>query len=430
MNKKIAIVWWGLNGLFLAYELLKKWFTNITLYEKGGTLWWLLWYYDFSWVKLEKYYHHIFNTDKDLIQLIKELWLQHDLIFKESTIGNLNHNNIVPFVTPMDLLKYPYLNFREKIRVWFFSLFLQKYPYGEQFTKISVKKRIIRYMGKWSWEKLRKPLFKKKFHQYTDTLSLSFLWTRLYVRANSKKWSKEMLWYMKWSFYNIIEKVISFLYNKIIIKTNSSIEYIDEHIVVVNWKRYMYDMIISTLATPIFSTLINKDKYNDFYNKLVSVKYLSIICPLFVLKNKVTNYYWINNIDEAIDIWWIIEHTNLFDFYEYAGKKFMYFSHYLTHASPLFQQDESYLKNYYMQIFQEVFPWSIKPLDIFISKDAFAQPVYTVNFNDDLIKFETPMVDVYQCNMVNFLPIERGINSSIMVAKKFTKFLIENEKNN
>lgn len=422
-NKNIAIVWGWLNGIFLAYEFVKKWYTNITLYEKSPVLWWLLNCYDFDWVKLEKYYHHVFNTDKDLLNLIKELWLQDDLIFKESSIGNLKHGKIVPFVNPMDLLKYPYMSFWSKIRVGFFSLFLQKYPYGNFFKKIKVESRINKYMGKWARNNLRKPMFQKKFHIYTSKLSLSFLWTRLYIRANSRKWWKEMLWYMRWSFYCIIDKIIDVIKNKINIETNVSVQKIDSNSITIDWKIYCYDIIVSTLATPIFVDLINSFMYKDFCSALQSVKYLSVICPLFVFDKPITSYYWINNVDESIDIWWIIEHTNLFNFPDYHNKKFMYFSHYLAYSDPLLTKDVLYLKSYYLDIFKKALHTWIKPQDIYISKDIFAQPVYTVDFPDELIDFKTPLNGVYQCNMVNFLPIERGINSSIMIAKKFIDYI-------
>lgn len=422
-NKSIAIIWWWLNGIFLAYEFVKKWYANITLYEKWPVLWWLLGCYDFNWVKLEKYYHHVFNTDKDLLDLIKELWLQDDLIFKESTIGNINHGKIVPFVSPMDLLRYPYMSFRSKLRVWFFSLFLQKYPYGEKFRKLKAESRIKKYMGIWAWNNLRKPMFQKKFHQYTSQLSLSFLWTRLYIRANSRKWWKEMLGYMKWSFYRIVDRVVDFLHTKIAIKTNSPVQHIDSHCIIVGWEKYDYDIIISTLATPIFANLIDANAYKSFYSELKTVNYLSVICPLFVFDKPITDYYRINNVDESIDIWWIIEHTNLFDFPDYHNKKFMYFSHYLTSSDLLLAKDESYLKSYYLDILQKALHTSIKPKSVYIAKDIFAQPLYTYDFADKLIEFKTPIDGIYQCNMVNFLPIERGINSSIMIARKFIDYI-------
>lgn len=422
-NKNIAIVWWWLNGIFLAYEFVKKWYTNITLYEKGSAVWWLLGCYDFDWVKLEKYYHHVFNTDKNLLDLIQELWLQNDLIFKESSIGNLKNGKIVPFVTPMDLFKYPYLSFLSKIRVWFFSLFLQKCPYGEKFRNLKVESWIKKYMGRWAWNNLWKPIFQKKFHQYTSTLSLSFLWTRLYIRANSREWGKEMLWYMKWSFYRIVDRVVVSLQNKVIIKTNSNIQSFDDYRLVVDWISYHYDIIVSTLATPIFADLIDANVYKSFYSALHSVNYLSVICPLFVFDKPITTYYRINNVDESIDIWWIIEHTNLFNFPDYHNKKFMYFSHYLTSLSPLLKMDEEYLKSYYLDVFKKALHISEQPKDIYIAKDMFAQPVYTADFPNELIGFKTPILGVYQCNMVNFLPIERGINSSIMIAKKFIDYI-------
>lgn len=77
-KKKIVIVGAGMTGLVIAYRLLQKGF-KVEIYEKGKTAGGLLAGFKINGTNIEKAYHHIFKTDKYIIDLIKELDLQSRL---------------------------------------------------------------------------------------------------------------------------------------------------------------------------------------------------------------------------------------------------------------------------------------------------------------------------------------------------------------
>lgn len=424
-TQDIVILGGGLNGLFLAYFLRKKYPTyKIAIVERAPKMGGLIETQKVGSTELEKFYHHIFLTDKILLDTIQTLNLSDKLDFKDSSIANLNKQVFQPFVTPLDLLKYKGLSLLTKIKIGLYSLWIQKDKNGDKYSNLNTQDWITKKMGKEAWAKLWGPLFVGKFHDYAKNLSLSFLWTRLHVRANSKKTGKEQLGYMKGSFSQISRKMSELLPTMGITFFNDEeikqISKIDGHYQIHTASKVLNTMAIISTFSPLLFKNIFKDFVDESYlKKINSIKYLAVICPTFILDQQLTPYYWTNIIDEAVPFKGIIEQTNLFDYPEYEGNKIVYLSHYLKQDDPLLQKDETYLKDFYLTNLEKALGKKITPKDIRVNKAMFAQPVFTLDMDQDMIKFETPIEHVYQCTMVNLLPMERGINSSIHIANKF-----------
>ncbi|MBI4836218.1 MAG: FAD-dependent oxidoreductase [Candidatus Abawacabacteria bacterium] len=421
----VVIFGGGLNGLFLAYFLRKKYpHYKIAIVERAPQMGGLIETQKVGSAELEKFYHHIFLTDTILLETINTLNLADKLVFKDSSIANLNQQVFQPFVTPVDLLKYKGLSFFTKLKIGLYSLLIQKDRNGDKYANINSKEWITKKMGKEAWEKLWGPLFEGKFHDFAANLSLSFLWTRLHVRANSKKTGKEQLGYMKGSFSQISKKMVELLPTmEIVFFNGAEIQKITkadkDYQIQIGGQTLKTKFIISTFSPIIFKKVFQEFISADYLAKLNSVKYLAVICPTFILDKQLTPYYWTNIVDQQIPFKGIIEQTNLFDYPEYESNKIVYLSHYLKQDDPLLQKDDNYLKSYYLQNLEKAVGKKVEPKDIRINRAMFAQPVFTLDMNQDMIKFKTPIDNVFQCTMVNLLPMERGINSSIHIANEF-----------
>ena len=67
----IAIIGAGYSGLTIAKKLEKKG-NNVTIFEKNNSVGGMVSTVDLYDTKLEKYYRHIFKSDKEAIELIKK----------------------------------------------------------------------------------------------------------------------------------------------------------------------------------------------------------------------------------------------------------------------------------------------------------------------------------------------------------------------
>ena len=131
---KIGIVGGGIAGLTSAYRLSKQG-VNVTLFEKDEALGGLAGVVKIDNFLLEKYYHHIFTADFEIIRLIEDLGLKEKLIWLESRMGLYYDKKIHPFGTPGELLKFKHLSVLDKLRFGATVLFLKSYNNWKELEK-------------------------------------------------------------------------------------------------------------------------------------------------------------------------------------------------------------------------------------------------------------------------------------------------------
>jgi protoporphyrinogen oxidase len=67
-------------------------------------------------VKLEKFYHHWFNNDVYVPELVDELGMTGDIITLPSRTGMYFNGRIWKMSTPLDVLRFAPLSFINRIR--------------------------------------------------------------------------------------------------------------------------------------------------------------------------------------------------------------------------------------------------------------------------------------------------------------------------
>jgi protoporphyrinogen oxidase len=121
--KRIAIIGAGISGLTTAYYLGGS--HKIDIYEKTGRLGGLAKSFKVEDTYLEIYFHHFFKSDKALIELLEDLGLAEQVIYKKTNIGIYYKEGIKPFSTFKDLLLFRRLSFLSKIIFGLHILFLR-----------------------------------------------------------------------------------------------------------------------------------------------------------------------------------------------------------------------------------------------------------------------------------------------------------------
>ncbi|MEG9195198.1 MAG: NAD(P)/FAD-dependent oxidoreductase [Candidatus Methanoglobus sp.] len=354
---KIAIIGAGLTGLRAANEL--KEYAKVRVFEKneiGGLLSsFCNGYY------IEKYYHHLFRKDSELLETIKRFGLNSKLVWKTVKVGFAINGSIYSLSTPIDILRYPHMSFRDKLDLAIFTIRSRKLEY-ENFDDIPVISALKDRFGDRLLEKFFMPMLKAKFGENADKVSFAWLLARVAIRSNRKLRGEE-IGYLRHGFHQLIEKMAE---NLEIVHANCEIK--REGKWSVNGEDF--DAVIFTGPIPELGEL-------GFKFRLPRIKYQSSVCALASLKNSISDIYWINV--EKATFGAIIEHTNFMPFEDY-GENLVYLASYSTPEGWLFNQADSETAKLFLRDLKR---FNVREGDvrwIRIFKAKYSSPIYETGF--------------------------------------------------
>jgi len=178
---RIAIIGAGFGGMAAAYDL-KKAGHEITIYESADYVGGLASGFKephWDWF-VEKFYHHWFQSDKDMLGLIKELGWDGKVLFPRPFTVLLHNGKWYPFDSILRALLFPGLGFGlDKIRFGFVGLYLRLTNNWRALEKYTADEWMRKYAGRHVYEKMWKPLLVGKFGPYFDQVNMAWMWARL-----------------------------------------------------------------------------------------------------------------------------------------------------------------------------------------------------------------------------------------------------------
>lgn len=378
MKKKVAVIGAGIGGLYAGYKLKDKF--EVTIFEKEKEIGGLLGSFRLNGKYIEKTYHHIFKSDKYIMDLIKELDLDKKMVWRKENMAVYYQNNMYAFNSPIDLLNFLPLSLIDKIRLGLVSIYLQKEKNYKKFENVKAYTWLPKYFGNSVWEVLWKPLLAGKFGKYYKDIDMTWFWARIHFRGHSE------LGYLKDGFYQIIEKLSNGL--KIVRKK------VDKN------DLGKYDLVIDT-------------------SPIKSVKYLGAIDVLFTSKQKLSNYYWHNINDLKAPFIAFIQHTNFVDCY----------SEHVYYMGGYYPQDHKYFKAKDEIIYGDFFKYLKKMFKDFKEKEINQKFIFKFKNAQHIPLLENANFQfsnsnkVIHMNFAQIYPQDRGINYAIRMAKRILKNL-------
>lgn len=426
----VGIVGGGVAGLTVAYELGKKGH-KVHLFERYPELGGQAGTFEVAGERLERFYHHIFGSDVDVIQLIGELGLSDRLEWLNSKVGFFHGGKVYDFVTPVELLKFSPISLVDRVRLGLITVYLRKYKDWRALENVTAREWILKYGGRRNYEVVWGPMLRNKFGASADEVGMVWLWGKIHLRLSSRKGGKEQLGYMKGSYGVMIDA----LAEKIVDSGGQiSVSAPVEKIAVKDGKatglqaggqEYQFDLIIATVPSPIFLDMV-PELPSDYAKKLADVRYQGAAVLAMSLKRQLTHIYWMNISDPAVPFIALVEHTNFVDPSVYGGKHILYVSNYLSLDSPLYSMNKEELLVHYLPHIQKFNPEFGKDWleELFLFRDDAGQPVISTNYSSRVPEHETPIANLYLANTTQIYPEDRGMNYSVRLGRGVAKLVI------
>lgn len=432
---KIAIIGAGFTGLTAAYELGKKGH-QVTIFEKdhfaGGLasgIKKVVSDYPKGWKwDLERFYHHWFTNNQNVIELAKKLKIESKLFQKSTTTAILSQNKIYPYDSPLNILRFPNLSLIDKIRGSLVLAFLRFFPDWKPLEKQQAARWLKKWMGDNFFATPWESLLIGKFGNLFDQTNLAWFWSRIRERTKN-------LMYLEGGYQILIDALTQAIKdNHGDIKYNSKITSIspinnDRWSITADTGSDDFDKVIVTTSPSILPRLI-PNLPND-YKELLSKKLKVIGAQVLVLafdQPLMDKIYWLNINDLDYPFLVVVEHTNLVDPKNFNGNHLVYVGEYLDMNHPHMQMTKEelltlyapYLKKIHQQFSNKTMPH----LKIYWHfREPFAQPIFPVNHSKDIPDLETPLPNLYLASMSQVYPFDRGTEHAIELGQKVSSLI-------
>jgi protoporphyrinogen oxidase len=375
---------------------------------------------------LEKFYHHLFRTDRSAVALINELGLGDSLRWHKPTTTVFLDGRTYPLDTPSAVLRFSPLSIPSRLRLAAGLGYLRVLPSASSLERRTAGRWMRRVMGSPAYETVWEPLLRGKFGAAADEVSMAWLWARIHCRTAS-------LGYMHGGFhqlYRALSQRVTDLGGTIEHGAAASSIRRRGDVVAVEYRRdgtdttAEFDRVVSTLPTGL-TVRLTPDMPADYAARHPAPRALGAHCLILSLERPLTDVYWIGVNEPDMPFLAVVEHTNLVDPSEYGGRHLVYLGNYRAHDDPIFAMSKDEVLAGFEAGIREVNPaferswvresWSFAA--------PFAQPIVTPTFAATIPGFDTPVEGLYVANMFQVYPYDRGQNYSIELAERLVRHL-------
>ncbi|MBD9455606.1 NAD(P)/FAD-dependent oxidoreductase [Rhizobium sp. RHZ02] len=413
---RIVVIGAGAMGLAAAHRAVQLGH-EVDLVEADSVAGGMAAHFDFGGLSIERFYHFVCKSDEPTFALMRELGIGDKMRWRTTSMGYFMKGHIHPWGDPISLLRFPHLSLIAKIRTG-----LQMFVTTKTSNFASIEHKTARQWleggsGKEVYNTLWKRLMDLKFYELADDISASWIATRVRRIGNSRRSIfQEELGYIEGGSQTLVDALVSAYTDKggrLHMSTPAEkVETQNGKVTGVTAGRRFFpaDAVISTVPTPLISTLVpglpahTKAKYDAIRN-------IGVVCLLFKLKKSVSRNFWVNIVDESIEIPGLIEFSNL----RPINDTIVYVPYYMPVTQPKWQwSDQQFIDEAFGYI-RKVNP-NITQTDLVNAKVGrlkHAQPVCEPNFKDKLPPIQTPIAGLQIADTCYYYPEDRGIAESV-----------------
>jgi protoporphyrinogen oxidase len=426
---RIAIIGAGFGGMAAAYDL-KKAGHEITIYESADYVGGLASGFKephWNWF-VEKFYHHWFQSDSEMLGLIKELGWDGKVLFPRPFTVLLHDGKWYPFDSIIRALLFPGLGFGlDKIRFGFVGLYLRLTDNWRGLEKVTADEWMRRYAGKRVYEKMWKPLLVGKFGPYFGKVNMAWMWARLKARTTR-------LGTFEGGFQNFADLFADRLHKMgVEIRLGVRVEAIrreqDRLTVRSEGESKSFDKVLVT-TSPNLMAKLSPDLPEHYLKGLLELQSMGAVVMVLSLKHQLSTegYYWFSLPKEAgYPMLALVEHTNFVSKEHFGGDHIVYAGDYLEVGHEYFSMSDEQLLERFTPAFKRFNAgferdWVKK---VWVFKTNYAQPVPLVNHSKNIPAIQTPVEGLYFASMSQVYPWDRGTNFAVEIGRRAAQLMLE-----
>jgi protoporphyrinogen oxidase len=429
-TQNIAIIGAGATGLAAAWDFARAGH-QVTIYEAGANVGGLAaGFKDPKWEwSLEKFYHHWFESDKDILGLLEEMGLRDQVIFPRPKTsywinGKLYRSEISPSAIFLPV------SFLSTIRMGLTGVYLKLTPFWRSLEKVTADSWMRKYMGDEAYGRFFRPLLIGKFGEQYDKVNMAWLWARIYSRTLRLG-----------TFTGGFQRALDLMAEKlrglgVTIRLNTPVEAVQtangKPTLTVNGAVHAYDAVLSTTSPQLMLKLAADLKNTAYGQQVADLKSIGGLCVVLATNQQLLKdgTYWLNlpanthdKTKSEFPFLALVEHTNYMDKAHYGGDHILYCGDYVPADHEYFRLSDDELVARFLPALKKVNPdfnesWIRKS---WVWRAPYAQPMPFLNHSEKIPALKTPLPHVYWASMSQVYPWDRGTNYSVEMGRRVAK---------
>lgn len=440
---KIAIVGAGAAGLAAAYDLAKAGH-DIAIFEAAAAVGGLAaGFKDEGWTwTLEKFYHHWFFNDHDILNLLAEIGERHKTVFLSPTTSYYHPKGAFALDKPfmgsgllgrvVNVLTMPDLGLLDKLRFGLAGLYLTRLKDGLRLEGMTADAWSRRWVGDKAHNLIWKPMLIGKFGALYDQVNMAWLWARLYKRT-------ARLGTFEGGFQAALEAIAA------AVRAQGTAIHLDTPVEQIRPvaggleldaldRGGLFDRVLVTTSPRLLLKIA--PGLPDYYAaQLRNLKSLGAMILILAIDRQLMqdSTYWLNlpaaspnKAENRFPYLALVEHTNYLSREYYGGDHLLYLGDYLSPDHPYFQLTDQAVFDLYLpslKLVNRAFSseWIRK---WWIFRVPYAQPVPLVGHSKAIPAIETPITGLYFASMSQVYPWDRGTNYAVEIGRRAARMLI------
>ena len=433
---KIAVVGAGIAGLAAAYDLLGAGH-EVVVYEAamqpGGLA---AGFQDEGWEwPLEKFYHHLFTSDKYIISLVQELGMEDQLFFPRPTTSVIFDDKIVPFDSPQSWISFPGFNLGDVGRFGLVSAYLRFSNPWRTLEQETADSWLRRWYGDKIYEMTWQPMLIGKFGPYYQEANMAWMWARIHVRS-------PRLGYFVGGFQAFVDRLAGAVEERggdirYRVPVNSiSTDSRDGFLLQGAGEDEIYNRVLVT-TSPVLMSKIVSGLPEEYVSRLRSLKSMGAVVMTLALKQPLmtdSHTYWLNipayspdKSQNEVPFLALVEHTNYIDSKHYGGDTIIYCGDYVAADHPYFTMSHHELEDLFTGVLHKFNPdfrpdWVRKS---WLFREPYAQPVPMINHSQNIPDIRTPHTGLYLASMSQVYPWDRGTNFAVEIGRRAARLMLD-----
>jgi protoporphyrinogen oxidase len=370
---------------------------------------------------VEKFYHHWFQSDHDVLGLIHELSWQDKVVFPHPKTVVYYKGKFYRLDSPIAALTFPGFTFFDMVRFGLVTAYLRYIADWKPLEKVTSDEWMRKYYGERLYSTQFEPLLIGKFGSHYKEVNMAWFWARFKVRTTR-------LGTFQGGFQAFSDQFAERLRQqgvKILLSTPvKQISSASEGKVKLELPDgpQEFDQVLVT-TSPALLARIAPGLPETYLKGLLELKSMGAVVLTLALTHQLSKegYYWFNlPKSEGYPFLALVEHTNFLKPEYFGGDHIVYCGDYLDNDHEYFKLTKEELLERFIPSLKRFNP-EFDPSWVRASwlwKTDYAQPIPLLNHSRNIPDIRTPIKGLYFASMSQVYPWDRGTNFAVQIARK------------